>query len=322
VIVFGVLGLGVVALLVVVGYHIVGGWSTPQPDPYERAHTAFAAKRWDEALILLKAVPVDSEHHDTAQASAATIIANRDMFEQAKQERDEDRLEEAVATLTRIAADSPYATEAAGLRKELQAEIEAREAAEPKRLEVEPGSAVDKALAPYRTERLTHSHKLLRRLKEPLAVELAKKMEGLLGELRTGRRSLRRKDYAAAANALEQARILDLELGGALQEKIVADLVKALAALVTEGLEASSYRKVAEAMRSLRKVARDHPTAVALQAKVSQRAKELVAEGIQLRDVVPGRAKRRLKQVLELVPPDDPSYARAKRALSKPFRYR
>ena len=323
VIIFGVLGLGVVALLVVVGYHVVGGWSTAQPDPYDRAHAAFTAKRWDEALILLKAVPADSEHLTQAQTSAAAIIANRDLFEQAKQERDEDRLEEAVATLARIAADAPYSADAAALRKELEAEVEAREAAEPKRLEVEPGSPLDRALAPYRAERLTKSRNQLRRLKdEPRAAELAEKVDSLLGALRNGRNALRRKEHSAAANALEQARILDLELGGALQDKIVADLVRALAALVAEGMEGASYRKVAEAMRSLRKVAGDHPTSVALQAKVSQRAKELVAEGIQLRDVVPGRAKRRLKQVLELVPPDDPSYARAKRALSKPFRYR
>ncbi len=322
--VFGILGLAILGLLALVVYYVVGGWGPPTPKPYELAQAAYKSGQWDQALELLRAVPSDSEQASDAQRAVDTILENRKRYEQASALKGSDDLEGARTRLSEIPEGEPYASEAATLLAEVEREIAAREAAKPKGPEVEPGSPLDRALAPYRQERITVAIQELKRIsrKDPLAAELLGKMNDLLEALRVGRGKLKKKEYEAALPRLEEARVLDLELGGALQESIVPDVVEASVAGIEAALKAKDYAQAGEAMRTLKKIAPDQPETMSAARLVSNRAAELVVEARQLREVTPQRAKRQLKQVLQLVGPEDPSHTKAQQLLGKPADYR
>ncbi len=319
----GLLGLLLLGMLVVgglVGYHLLGpGSKPPEPSPFEKAQAAYQAGYWDEALELLGKVPPDAPEAAQARSMMESIQANAKLIEQAQDLKDGDELEQAAKLLEGIREGQPFYTQAADLLAEIKAEIRALEAAIPKGPDVAPGSPVDKALRPYRRERLSQSIGLLRRLarRDPLAKELAGKMSGLLKALRTAKTQLRRKKYEDAFETLERARILDLELGGALQGKILPRLLDTAAKLVAVHLEAKRYAKAGEVYAELRKVARKDPKVAAIRDELSRKAKELLSEAIQLKDVTPRRARRLMKAIVKMVPPNDPSHKKAAALLEK-----
>ena len=316
--VFSLMGLGVLGMALTIGYHLLVGWGPPEPTPFQMANEAFRAGRWEEALLLMKAVPEDSERIGDAQRATDLLTDNRKLFEEGKALHAREELDAAAEKLQQFSEDDPYAAEAADLLARVEAEIEAREAAKPRGPKVIPGSPIDKALAPYRRERLTQSRHALRRLarKDPMAAELADKMSGLLKALRAGKAHLRRNKHVEAREQFERARTFDLELGGHLQEIILPRLVGILVTQVEQGLKERDFEMVGSGITTLRSIAPNHPKVASLAQTLSKKARELLIEALQLRDVTPQRSKRRLKQVLQIVPPKDPSHIRAKKALS------
>lgn len=320
IITFSVFGVAIVGLVALVLYRVLVGFGPPEPTPFDRANAAYAAGRWEEALTLMKAVPPDAEHAADAQRAIQVLTTNKKLFDEARELRGNDNLEEAVARLRKVPEGEPYSSESADLLAEIEAEIEAREAAKPKGPKLDPGSPLDKALEPYRKERLAEAQQKLSKLAktDPQAKELAPKLDEFIKELRIGRALLQQKKPEEAAGHLERALTLDIELGGALQEKIAPQYVDIVVGLIDQHLAERKLEQAGELMQRLRQASPpDNPKVVALNESMSARARQLLVEAIQLRDATPRRAKTNLKAVLLMVPPSDPSYVKAKAELAK-----
>jgi len=145
-------------------------------------------------------------------------------------------------------------------------------------------------------------------------------VEVLLKVLRTGLGLVQAKKLDEALHALERAMLLDIELGSALKDKIVPQLADIYVALIESAMLAKEWEKAGTTLQALRRASPAHPKVEPLSQAVDQKARELLSEAMQLRELTPMKARRLLKTIIGMLPANDPTAAKAKEQLAKPTR--